>query len=142
MTMKQVCLFFLLWASLPVFSAESLTLSDAWIREAPPSARSLAGYVTLKNVSDKEVVVESMSSPSFGRVMMHDMSMHGGMMHMAHIETLVIQPGESVDFQPGGKHLMLMKPLQAIKAGLTIPITFMLKSGKTLAMDFMVRGKS
>ncbi len=127
--------------AMPCIAAEKLVFKNAWVREAPPMAKNLAGYVELMNASNESIIVESITSPFFQKVKMHDMSLHNGMMHMSHLDSVSLPPGGSFSFEPGGKHLMLMKPKQRIKAGLIIPIVFKLHSGKTIAFDFEVRAK-
>ena len=45
--------------------------------------------------------------------------------------------GEVV-FAPGGRHIMLMEPLRALKAGDKVRITFTLSDGTKVAADFAV----
>jgi len=138
---KSLFVLLLVCVSVPVMAKDVLVFTDAWIREAPPMARSLAGYVTIKNNSETVVVIDAMSSPLFAAVKMHNMSMHNGMMHMSHLSSVTLQPNESVVFESGGKHLMLMKPKQALTSGMIVPVTFALASGRAYTADFTVRGK-
>lgn len=141
MMKKSLLVLFLASLAVPVMAKDVLTFTDAWIREAPPMAKSLAGYVTIKNNSEQVVVIDAMSSPLFKKVKMHDMSMHNGMMHMSHLSSVTLQPNESIVFASGGKHLMLMKPKQPMTSGMSVPVTFALASGQAFTTSFSVRGK-
>ena len=138
--MKKLIIFvFLLLLSVSSYSDDTLILKNAWVREAPPMVKNLAGYAEFKNIGNEVIFIVSAFSPLFKKVSIHETSMHDGMMHMAHLMQLRLPPGESVNFEPGGKHLMLFKPERRIKAGLKVPIEFKLKSGKTVSFEFDVR---
>jgi len=71
--MKQLFLSLLL--SLLVFStshaADSLTVTDSWIPEAPPGARVMAAYMNIQNTSINSIDIIAVSSPAFDSVEMH-----------------------------------------------------------------------
>ena len=46
--------------------AGDIGVAEAWIREAPPHAAALAGYLSLSNASAVPVTLESISSADFG----------------------------------------------------------------------------
>lgn len=128
-----------LWA----FGANAATMGvmvkNPWIREAPPSAMALGGFMVLQNMTDKEVALVGASSPDFSSVMLHRTIMDGGMSKMVHQKMIVVPAKGEVTFQPGGYHLMLMNPKHAIKAGDKIDITLMFRDGSTLPATFEVR---
>ena len=81
---------------------------NAWIREAPPGATALAGYMTLMNQGDKPVTLVEASSPAFGKVMLHRTVMAEGMAKMVHQQEITIPAKANVIFEPNDYHLMLM----------------------------------
>ena len=96
---------------------EEIVVQDAWIREAPPGTRIQAGYLTLTNSADTEVVLERVTSKSFERIELHEMRMRDGQMQMRKLERLAVPAKESVRLEPGGLHLMLIKPTKPLPAG-------------------------
>ena len=116
-----------------------LQLSDPWVRQAPPTAKNLAGYGELKNISNNKIKVVSITSSLFEKIEMHITTFENGMMRMAEVKNLVLKPGESVFFEPGGRHFMLIKPKVAIKAGLIVPIDIKLASGAIISFKMKVR---
>jgi len=63
--------------------------------------------------------------------------MHGtitvdGMSRMREHEQLEIPAGETLSFEPGGLHLMLMQATHAIPASGEIPFTLLLEDGRSL----------
>jgi len=105
-------------AAAPAFAdCKGLKVDQAWIPEAPPVAPVLAGYAHLSNDSDKPVHIDAVDGADFGEVMLHQMSMDGGMMTMRPLKGLDIPAHGSVALADGGKHLMLMNPKHPFKAG-------------------------
>lgn len=127
-----------LWCGLAQ-AAGQLMVDNAWIREAPPGATALAGYMTVMNKGDTPRVLVGASSPAFGRVMLHRTVMADGMAKMVHQEKVIIPAKGSVTFEPNDYHLMLMKPKQTLKAGDLVGITLQFENGDTLEVTHEVR---
>ena len=94
-----------------------LEAKDAWIREAPPGAMMLAGYVRLHNAGKRALTLDRASSKSFGEVSLHRTTAENGMAGMEAVPTLTLEPGASLALAPGGYHLMLMQPARPLAAG-------------------------
>lgn len=97
--------------------AAGFKVQDAWVPEAPPVARVMAGYMTLVNDTDKEMTLISVSSPDFGKVEMHRTETVNGMSRMLKQDKVSIAHNGKVEFKPGGLHLMLMQPKHPLKKG-------------------------
>ena len=110
-------------AATPEHSDAALSITNAWIREAPAGAMMLAGYATLHNASAIPIECTAASAADFARVELHQSQMHDGMAKMAALEALVVPANGSATLAPGGNHLMLMHPARALKAGDTSTLT-------------------
>lgn len=110
-------------------SAE-LMVSNTWIREAPPNAKVLAGYMDLMNHGDKAITITADVSDDFERIEIHDMSMDKGMMKMKKLDTLEIPPHGTVKLQPGGMHMMLINPKKRLRDGDQAMIAIKLDNGE------------
>lgn len=128
-----------LWAGLAQ-AGDHLMVENAWIREAPPGASALAGYMTLHNNGDKARVLTGAESVAFGNVMLHRTVMEEGMAKMIHQMSITIPAGESLTFKPNDYHIMLMKPKHPLKAGDKVDVTLSFKNGETLIVTHEVRG--
>lgn len=120
--------------------AADVMVDNAWIREAPPGAAALAGYMSLMNHADKSAMLVGASSPAFANVMLHRTVMEEGMAKMVHQKQIEIPAQGTVTFEPNSYHLMLMKPKQQLKAGDKVEVTLEFKDGKTMAVTHEVRG--
>jgi copper(I)-binding protein len=116
-----------------------MTVDNAWIREAPPGAMALGGYMTLHNHGSAERMLVTASSPAFESVMLHQTVMEGTMAKMVHQHMIAIPANGSLTFEPNGFHLMMMKPKQALKAGDMVSVTLGFKNGQTLEVSHQVR---
>nr|VFJ77915.1 MAG: hypothetical protein BECKFW1821C_GA0114237_11494 [Candidatus Kentron sp. FW] len=117
------------------------TVSDPWIREAPPGAKAMAGYMVLDNNRDADISLVSASDPDFGTVMIHESVMDSGVMSMVHREEVRIPAKGRVSFEPGGLHLMLMQPKRSFVAGDESTVTLVFADGTKLTTRFEVRKK-
>ncbi len=104
------------------------------------SARS--GYFSLENKGTTLFELVKVSSPAYGMVMMHKSVQKDGMDNMVMLKHLIIKPGHSVHFSPGGLHLMLLKPKWDLKQGDTYPVTLYFSNGKTLSFTMPVVSNS
>ena len=49
----------------------SITINDAWIREAPPNASAMAGYLTITNTTKQDRILTFAKSKQFNAVEIH-----------------------------------------------------------------------
>ncbi len=114
-------------------------IEDPWIREAPPGARALAGYMRLENRGDAPVALLLANSDTFERIELHHTLQVDGTMRMVEVDHVPLPPGETVAFAPGGLHLMLFTPREPLRAGdgVTIELTF--SDGTARDLRFEVR---
>ena len=125
-------------ASSPAVS-RGIQVNDAWTRPAAAGTNG-AGFFKMTNGSRKSETLVSVASPYADRVEMHQTSMAGGVMSMQRLDAgVVLPPGQTVTFEPGGKHLMVLGLKSALRAGGTLPLTFTLASGKHITLKASVR---
>lgn len=122
------------WAAGP-----KVLIQEPWIREAPPNATTLAGYLVLNNNGDTGSALVSASSPDFGDVMIHETVEKDGIARMVHLDRVEVPANGNVQFQPGGMHIMLMQPKRPLKAGDQVPLTLNFADGTEIAVEFEVR---
>lgn len=115
------------------------TIESPWVRAAPPGAKSLAAYLELRNDCEAPVEVVDVESMDFGMPMIHRTVEEGGMARMRPAGKLVLAPGESLRFEPGGLHLMLMQPLRPLAEGDVARVRLVLADGRRLFAEFPVR---
>ena len=115
-------LFLLVAVSIPDLAAHGaetdLSVHSAWIREAPLGAPALASYMVIENSGAAPRKLISATSAAFETVELHRSVIENDVAHMAPQAAVSIPPaGGQVKLKPGGYHLMMIKPLRALRAG-------------------------
>src|SRR5690349_14400091 len=105
--------------------APGLIVKSAWSRKAPGSDVA-AVYLSLTNTTPKPVVVIGVQSPLAAHAMVHESSVSNGQSQMRMKETVVIAPGKTVDFAPGGMHVMLSGLKSGVTVGQSVPVVLLL----------------
>lgn len=123
-------------ASMPV--AQGVSASGCWIRLLPAPAPS-AGYFVLKNDTDAEVALTGAAAKDYGLLMVHQTRHENGMSRMAMIDEVPVPAKGSLEFKPGGYHIMLEQPKRDIAVGDTVQVDLVLKSGQKVVADCEVK---
>jgi len=97
-------------------SQAPLTLSNVTVTQPVPGMAMSAGYFELTNNSAQTISITHITSPEFASVEMHQTIIEDEVARMTALGTLTLQAGETVSFEPGGKHLMLMRPSNDIES--------------------------
>lgn len=147
---KILCLTFFLAVSSFSFAdnhggknmAEAIDVKAAWARETFKMAKSGAAYLTLSNNSGKDAQLVSVSfGESIGEmVQIHTTVIEDNMMRMKELEDgVTIGAGETLTFQPGGMHLMLMGLNGPIELGKDFEIELSFADGSSKSTKVVVR---
>jgi copper(I)-binding protein len=120
-------------------AAANLAVSGAWVREAPPGTGSNAAYFTLRNQDDAAHVLTGAASPQFDRAELHATRVTGGQVRMQRVKTVDIPGHGRVRFEPGGYHLMLVRPHRPLKAGEKVVLTLQFKDAPAVTTQVSVR---
>ena len=116
-----------------------LRVENAWIRAAPPGVSVLAGYMTLINESEKDMVIIGAGSAGFRMIEMHRSESESGMARMVEQDTLTVPAHGRLMLEPNGLHLMLMMPTVAVKTGDAVILVLQLEDGQSIGVKASVR---
>lgn len=125
----------------PAFAAAQaspLIVQNAWMRKAP-GVDTAAVYLVLRNTSVQPVIVIGVRSPAASDVMIHETTTTGGQSRMRMHDKLVIAPGQTVVFEPGGMHLMLSGFKKSVLVGQSVPLILLLANGGQVQVAALVR---
>jgi len=140
--MKTLMLVLALTASSWLMAAEpDIQVADAWVREAPPTARMLAAYLTITNPSEQDRVLVEVQSPAFSHVMLHKSEVIDGVARMIHLDEIRIPAHASVQLEPGGLHLMMPAPETRLTEGDQVPLVLVFADGSRIEVQAEVRKK-
>lgn len=121
----------------PVHAGEAvkdgLKIEDAWGRATPPKAPTGAAFMTITNSgADDDVLLGARSDVS----KLAELHIHldiDGVMSMRQVESIEIRPGQTITFEPGGLHVMLIGLKAPLTQGKSFPLTLMFeKAGEVV----------
>jgi copper(I)-binding protein len=131
---RRLCLLLALLAvaCAPSPPPEGVSISGAWVRSAPPGAGMTAGYLTVANPTTRDVEIVEIRSDDFESIELHVTVTEDGMARMRRESSVVVPAGESVDFTPGGRHLMLFGAKRPLAEGDSVNLVVVLADGAEL----------
>ena len=120
-------------------AADQITVSDAYIRQAPPGAMATGAFMTIRNAGPGEVRVVKASNPASRFTELHTHLNEGGVMKMRPVKDIPVPPGGETVLKPGGLHVMLIEMKSTLKDGDTVPLTLGLDDGSSKEINVPVR---
>ena len=103
-------------------AATGIEISNAWIRPALKDGNG-AVYFLLQNHSAGRDELTGASSKAAQAVEMHESSMEGDVMQMQQVTSIPIPGKASIEFAPGGLHIMLIGLNEDLQVGDEIQVT-------------------
>ena len=121
-----------------------LEIEKPWARATAPGAAIGGGYLVIRNKGSAGDRLVGVSSPASARVEIHEMAMEKDVMRMREVKGVDVPAKKSVEFKPGGYHLMLVELKAPLKPGDKVPLTLRFeKAGEVkteLAVGAMAAG--
>ena len=124
--------------SLPLLAQPPVTITDLTVMRPVPGQSIAAGYFTLTNGTDRVLTLLSVEAPFASRVEIHETMNMNGMMHMHAIDSVHLEPGQSVEFSRGGKHLMFFDVDSAALDAGQVRLTFHFDQDLQLTQDAVI----
>ena len=128
-------------AAVTTASAADVTVNNGWFR-ALPSGLPAGGYFSLHNAGATPVELVAAKSTACGMLMFHQSITEGGVSRMKEVKRLALPAGGTVNFAPGGYHLMCMSPTPAMTPGGHVRVSFVFSHNNRIDADFTVRAAS
>ena len=124
---------------LPISGFADLSVKNVYVPALPPGSMTFAAYFTISNdgVEARELV--GVESDSFMGAHLHQTKMKDGVSSMMSMGSIVIEPGETITFAPGGLHVMLMKPVNDGMSKVSIPLVLLFKSGEKVEISAPIK---
>lgn len=90
------------------YKAGSVEISSPWSRATPNGAQTAVGYMTIKNNGTTSDRLIGGSVDVADRFQLHSMAMENGIAKMRELSSIEIKPGQTIEFRPGGSHVMFV----------------------------------
>jgi periplasmic copper chaperone A len=102
--------------------AGELSVTGAWSRSTPPGIPVGVVYLNIRNDTGKSDRLLKLKTTVASSIEVHRTETIEGLARMREVSVLHIAPGETVKFEPGGMHLMLMGLKSALVEGKTFDL--------------------
>jgi copper(I)-binding protein len=133
----------------PPSAADELAAQGAWARPTPAGATNGVVYLSVTSDVDDEIIGAVVPPTIALRAELHETMTdagagghHGGgdgaTMSMGEVERVSIGAGSTVEFEPGGNHVMLVGIAEPLERGETFTLQLMMSSGRTIETDVAV----
>lgn len=119
-------------------TATGITIAEPWARPAAQGDNG-AAYFLLQNHSAWSDELTGVSSDIAEAVEMHESKMEGDVMQMQQLMSVPIQGKASVEFAPGGLHVMLIGLRQDLKVGDEFQVTLQFKEHEDITVSIAVQ---
>lgn len=117
---------------------DDVVITGAWIRETPPGVQMTAGYFVFDNKGTADLVITGVETDDFEAAEIHTTRISDGTAKMRQIGQLTIPAGAQLIFEPGGSHLMLIRPTRDFAVNQTVGITLILQDGRRVPISFAI----
>ena len=122
------------------FQTGSITIDHPWSRATPPIAPVAGGYLTLTNNGGMADRLVSISSPLSERAEIHESTVSNGVASMRPVQNgIEIGSGDTIELQPGGVHIMFLKPSRSLKEGERFAATLVFEQAGAIDVEFAVQ---
>ena len=120
-------------------AGNALSISNAWIAEAPPVSKVMVAYMSISNSSDEDLEIIHASSDTYSSIEFHETIHEDGMARMVRHDSLQIDAHSNIELKRGGPHLMLFNPTRRLKAGDSVEIELTLYNRQTISISVPVK---
>ncbi|OCL84288.1 copper chaperone PCu(A)C [Arcobacter porcinus] len=136
--MKKI-LTILLFGTTLLLASNSINVSDAYARATPPNMPNSAAFMSLENITDKDISLVKASSNVTNKVELHTHDMKNGVMKMYEVEEILIKANNNTVLKPGGYHIMLIGLNKPLKEGDFIDLSLEFSNGETKSLKLEVK---
>lgn len=119
----------------PEEATESLTVLSAWGRETLPGSKYGALYITIENESVRIRKLVELSTPAAAKAEIHNHISENNILKMVHVPELTVLGSTTLQFMPGGLHIMLQGLSAPLVAGSTLTLTLTFDSDQIIDIE-------
>lgn len=115
----------------------NLVIKAPWMRATPKGAKVAGGYLLITNTGNEPDRLLAIASDIATTVDVHQMTMANGVMNMRPVEQpLEIAPGATLEFKPGGYHVMFSGLKGGVKEGDKVKATLSFEKAGKIEIEF------
>ncbi|WP_138934502.1 copper chaperone PCu(A)C [Roseovarius arcticus] len=137
-TFRSIAVAAAIACAMPAF-AQGITVEDAYVRSASPTAKTGAAFMQVVNDGEDDRLIGA-ASPAANVVQLHTHIEGGdGVMQMKHVEEgFDVPAGTTLSMERGGKHVMMMGLTAPLAQGDVVPVTLTFEKAGDITIDVPV----
>ena len=122
-------------------SEQALEVTNAWARSSLSSNNNSAAYMTINNLTNKQITILGASAADVANnVELHKSFVdEKGVSRMTSIDKIVVPAKSSISLAPGGIHIMLFELKRKLSAGDNFKIILALEDMDAITVDAQVK---
>ena len=130
-------------SALGALGAESIKVSDPWVRAVPHVSSVTAVYMVIENTGDADDKLTGARTDASKYSDIHTTIIDkDNVATMVKVDSLLLQSGEVLKLNPGGSHIMLRGLNRPLKAGEKIEIYLLFEKSGAIRVEAEVREDS
>ncbi|WP_049723653.1 copper chaperone PCu(A)C [Gilvimarinus polysaccharolyticus] len=119
----------------------TVSVTDAVLQLPIPGTHNSAVFLRLTNTGAAPLTLVGVSTSAAAKAQLHSHTKVDGMMRMRPLESLSIAPGQTLVFESGGNHIMLLDVQRTLTSGDIVALTFEFADGATQEVQVAVTSR-
>lgn len=120
------------------YKAGSIEISTPWSRATPKGAQTAIGYMNIKNNGTTPDRLIGGSIDVADHFQLHAMTMENSIAKMRELSDIEIKPGQTIEFKPGGSHIMFVNLKRPLSKGEHISGTLVFARAGKVNVEYSV----
>jgi hypothetical protein len=120
------------------FEVGYLLISHPHAKPSIPPVTNGVGFLAITNRGETGDTLVNASTPAAESVEIHAHTMDGDVVQMRKLDNIDVASGETVKFESGGLHLMLIGLTEPLKKGAAFPLTLSFSTAGDVEVSFHV----
>jgi copper(I)-binding protein len=122
------------------YKAGPIEIVNPWSRATPKGASAAIGYMAIRNNGTAPDRLIGGSIEVAADFELHSMVMENGIAKMRELRDVEIKPGQTIDFKPGGSHVMFVNLKHPLIKGEHVKGTLVFQHAGTVQIEYNVEG--
>ena len=119
----------------------SVGIEQAYMPALAPGQTTAAVYMKMMNRTDEEKILNHVETDVAGMAHIHRNFYEDGVMKMRMVHHLTLSPKETLRFEPGGYHVMLMDIAEPMEPEVTFPLVLHFEKGESVTVQVTVKAR-
>lgn len=122
------------------YKVGAIEIMSPWSRATPKGSQVAVGYMTIKNNGTTPDRLIGGSIDVAANFELHSMVMENGIAKMRELKNVEIRPGQTIEFKPGGSHVMFVDLKHPLSNGEHVKGTLVFEDAGTVQIEYDVGG--